>query len=29
MMMAGGEVMIMRHPQSIALTKSLIDGLTS
>ncbi|MBU1738370.1 MAG: acetyl-CoA decarbonylase/synthase complex subunit delta [Proteobacteria bacterium] len=29
MMMAGGEVLIMRHPQSIALTRSLIDGLIS
>jgi CO dehydrogenase/acetyl-CoA synthase delta subunit len=27
MMVAGGEVLIMRHPQSIALTKSLINGL--
>jgi CO dehydrogenase/acetyl-CoA synthase delta subunit len=27
MLMAGGEVMIMRHPKSIALTKSLIKGL--
>ena len=28
MLMAGGEVMIMRHPKSIALTKSLIKGLS-
>jgi CO dehydrogenase/acetyl-CoA synthase delta subunit len=28
MLMAGGEVMIMRHPKSIALIKSLINGLT-
>jgi CO dehydrogenase/acetyl-CoA synthase delta subunit len=28
MLMAGGEVMIMRHPKSIALTKSLVNGLT-
>lgn len=27
MLMAGGEVMIMRHPRAIALTKSLINGL--
>ncbi|MCK4839407.1 MAG: acetyl-CoA decarbonylase/synthase complex subunit delta [Desulfobulbaceae bacterium] len=27
MLTAGGEVLIMRHPQAIALTKSLIDGL--
>ncbi|MFO7605836.1 MAG: acetyl-CoA decarbonylase/synthase complex subunit delta [Desulfurivibrionaceae bacterium] len=27
MLVAGGEVLIMRHPQAIALTKSLIDGL--
>lgn len=27
MLMAGGEVLIMRHPQAIALTKSLINGL--
>jgi len=27
MLMAGGEVMIMRHPKSVALTKSLIKGL--
>jgi CO dehydrogenase/acetyl-CoA synthase delta subunit len=27
MMVAGGEVLIMRHPQAIALTKSLINGL--
>lgn len=28
MLTAGGEVLIMRHPQAIALTKSLINGLT-
>jgi CO dehydrogenase/acetyl-CoA synthase delta subunit len=28
MLMAGGEVLIMRHPKAIALTKSLINGLT-
>ena len=27
MLMAGGEVMIMRHPKAIAMTKSLINGL--
>jgi CO dehydrogenase/acetyl-CoA synthase delta subunit len=27
MLMAGGEVMIMRHPKAIALTKELISGL--
>jgi CO dehydrogenase/acetyl-CoA synthase delta subunit len=27
MLMAGGEVLIMRHPRAIALTKSLINGL--
>ena len=27
MLMAGGEVMVMRHPKAIALTKSLIKGL--
>ncbi len=27
MLMAGGEVMIMRHPKAVALTKSLIAGL--
>lgn len=27
MLMAGGEVMIMRHPKSIALTKAMISGL--
>ena len=27
MMMAGGEVLIMRHPKAISMTKSLIDGL--
>jgi len=27
MLMAGGEVMIMRHPKAIALTKELINGL--
>ena len=26
MMLAGGEVLIMRHPKAIALTKSLING---
>ncbi len=28
MLLAGGEVMIMRHPKAIALTKSLVNGLT-
>jgi CO dehydrogenase/acetyl-CoA synthase delta subunit len=28
MMLAGGEVLIMRHPKAIALTRSLIKGLT-
>ena len=28
MMMAGGEVLIMRHPKAIALTRSLIKGIT-
>ena len=28
MLVAGGEVLVMRHPRSIALVKSLIDGLT-
>ena len=28
MLMAGGEVLIMRHPKAIALTKSLVNGLT-
>jgi CO dehydrogenase/acetyl-CoA synthase delta subunit len=28
MLMAGGEVLVMRHPKSVALTKSLIKGLT-
>ncbi|MBU0484459.1 MAG: acetyl-CoA decarbonylase/synthase complex subunit delta [Proteobacteria bacterium] len=28
MLLAGGETLIMRHPHSIALTKSLIKGLT-
>jgi len=28
MMLAGGEVLIMRHPKSIALTRSLIKGIT-
>jgi len=27
MLMAGGEVMIMRHPKAIALTKAMIAGL--
>ncbi len=27
MLMAGGELMIMRHPRAVALTKALIDGL--
>jgi len=27
MLMAGGEVLIMRHPKAIALTKSLVKGL--
>ena len=27
MLLAGGEVMIMRHPRAIALTKSMINGL--
>ncbi len=27
MLMAGGEVMIMRHPQAISLTRALINGL--
>jgi CO dehydrogenase/acetyl-CoA synthase delta subunit len=27
MLLAGGEVLIMRHPQAISLTKSLINGL--
>ena len=27
MLMAGGEVLIMRHPKAINMTKSLIDGL--
>ncbi|HHB75021.1 MAG TPA: acetyl-CoA decarbonylase/synthase complex subunit delta [Desulfobulbus sp.] len=27
MMMAGGEVLIMRHPRAISMAKSLIDGL--
>ena len=27
MLMAGGELMIMRHPRAVALTKSLITGL--
>jgi len=29
MLMAGGEVLIMRHPKAIALTKSLVNGLTA
>jgi len=28
MLLAGGEVMIMRHPKAIALTKAMIAGLT-
>jgi CO dehydrogenase/acetyl-CoA synthase delta subunit len=28
MLMAGGEVLVMRHPKAIALTKSLVNGLT-
>jgi CO dehydrogenase/acetyl-CoA synthase delta subunit len=27
MLMAGGELMIMRHPRAVSLTKSLINGL--
>ncbi len=27
MLMAGGEVLIMRHPKAMALTKSLVKGL--
>lgn len=27
MLMAGGELMIMRHPRAVSLTKSLIAGL--
>ena len=27
MLMAGGEVLIMRHPKAINMTKSLINGL--
>ena len=27
MLMAGGEVLIMRHPQAVSLTKSLVNGL--
>jgi CO dehydrogenase/acetyl-CoA synthase delta subunit len=27
MLMAGGEVLIMRHPQAVSLTKALVDGL--
>ncbi len=29
MMLAGGEVLIMRHPKAISMTKALIDGLTA
>jgi methionine synthase / methylenetetrahydrofolate reductase(NADPH) len=29
MLMAGGEVLIMRHPRAVALTKALIKGLTA
>ena len=28
MLMAGGEVLVMRHPKAITLTKSLVNGLT-
>jgi len=28
MLLAGGEVLIMRHPKAIALTRSLIKGIT-
>ena len=28
MLMAGGEVLIMRHPKAITLTRSLVEGLT-
>nr|MDA8164968.1 acetyl-CoA synthase [Desulfobacteraceae bacterium] len=27
MLLAGGEVLVMRHPQAIGLTRSLINGL--
>jgi CO dehydrogenase/acetyl-CoA synthase delta subunit len=27
MLMAGGEVLIMRHPKAVNMTKSLINGL--
>ncbi len=27
MLMAGGEVLIMRHPKAVSMTKSLINGL--
>ena len=27
MLLAGGEILIMRHPKAVAMTKSLIDGL--
>lgn len=29
MLMAGGELMIMRHPKAVSLTKALINGLTA
>ena len=29
MLLAGGEVLIMRHPKAVNLTKSLINGLMS
>ncbi|MEW6220951.1 MAG: acetyl-CoA decarbonylase/synthase complex subunit delta, partial [Thermodesulfobacteriota bacterium] len=29
MLMAGGEVLIMRHPTAVALTRTLIDGLSA
>src|SRR5665648_498173 len=27
MLLAGGEILIMRHPKAVAMTKSLINGL--
>jgi hypothetical protein len=27
MLLAGGEVLIMRHPKAVAMTKALINGL--
>ena len=27
MLMAGGELMIMRHPKAVSLTRAMIDGL--